>query len=168
MSHNDPEMKSLGNAGASSSSVLVAFERGMDPHTAAAGAVNDLLELVDDEAQFAYYGSALRMVFLGFGERPPEAVLEVRQFLSAVHAQWPWWVHFLAPVPSQWRTLLFGLAPFRASQEGPTTDLRQLRRCVLSMLQANRTLYSHFERRPNASRVAALTTWTAIKRGLPG
>ncbi|MBE7942369.1 MULTISPECIES: hypothetical protein [Ramlibacter] len=167
MAQFDPQMKFVSKTG-TSSSVLVAFERGMDPYRAAAGAVAELIDLVDDEQTFAHYAGALQMMFIGLEHRPPETVLEVRQFLGAIHAQWPWWVHFLAPKPTQWRTLLFALAGFHATPDGLVTDLRQVRRLVLDMLHANRVLCSHFDRHPSASRVTALTTWTAIKRGAHG
>jgi hypothetical protein len=143
--------------------LVVTFTRGMEPNTAAAAAIGELLPLVDDEHQFAYYGHSLHLDFAGWGHRVPESVLEIRHFLQAVDAQWPWWIHFLTPNPAQWRALLLALAPITRQGDEWVTDVQRLRQTVLRLLRANRTLHDHFDIKPAASRVIVLQTWNAMK-----
>jgi len=142
---------------------LVVFNRGMDPDAAAAHAIVDLLDLVDDAAHVNHYGLTLQMQFNGFGHRRPETVQEVRLFLTAVHAQWPWWMHFLAPQPVQWRTLLLALTPMSRSPVGWTTNMAELQRFVRQLLRANRVLHKHFGGAPADNHMATMQSWKAMK-----
>lgn len=51
--------------------------------------------------------------------RAPHDIPACRRFFQALHRQWPYWMHFLAPLPAQWRTLALSLLTPDTPEGGP-------------------------------------------------
>lgn len=74
-------------------------------------AVDDLMRLAEDEHLRNMLAHRLFFSFEGWDEDPREvhAIPECRSYLQALNAQWPYWLHFLAPEPAMWGVLLLNL-----------------------------------------------------------
>jgi hypothetical protein len=75
--------------------------------------VDDLMHLCGTRENTERFASAVLLVFDGYNDDPRaiHEIPECRQYLSQLHAQWPYWMHFLAPIPDQWSMLLLSLLP---------------------------------------------------------
>jgi hypothetical protein len=75
-------------------------------------AVDDLMHLSDDMRLCQQLQHGLFVTFDGWGDDPREVhqIAQCREYLTAVHRQWPYWLHFLAPSPDMWAVLLLFLA----------------------------------------------------------
>ena len=75
-------------------------------------AVDDLLRLSDDMRLCRQLQHGLFVTFDGWGDDPREVhqIAQCSDYLAAVHRQWPYWLHFLAPSPDMWAVLLLCLA----------------------------------------------------------
>jgi len=87
--------------------------------------VDDLMTLTEDARLRRQLTHGLSFSFDGWDHDPREIaeIPECRQFLQALHGQWPYWLHFLTPAPAQWSVLLLCLADIRLV-EGSTPGER--------------------------------------------
>jgi len=69
------------------------------------------MTLVEDERLRRQLTHSVFFAFEGWGDDPREVheILACRRYLQALHAQFPYWLHFLAPVPDMWGVLLLCL-----------------------------------------------------------
>jgi len=126
--------------------------------------VCDLLALMDEPEAARVHAHRLHLRFEGFS-RPPEAIAQVRDFLRTLCQLWPWWLHFLAPDPRQWRTLLLATAPL--SPVGPgqwETDQQALRGSVAAMQHALKVLHQWAGVPPEESERIQRASMAAIQR----
>ncbi len=74
-------------------------------------AVDDLMRLSEDAQLRQALAHRLFFSFEGWDQDPREvhAIPECRRYLHALNAQWPYWLHFLAPEPAMWGVLLLTL-----------------------------------------------------------
>ncbi len=88
--------------------VVVAFSREEVEGFRVGRAVDDLMRLSDDARLRRQLQHGLVVTFSGYFADPREVfqIPQCRQFLKAVHAQWPYWLHFLAPLPDAWSVFL--------------------------------------------------------------
>ena len=104
--------------------------------------VDDLMLLTDDDRLRRQLAHGLFFSFDGWDTDPREIIFipECRRYLRELHAQWPYWMHFLAPVPQLWTVLLLCLADPEAAGGAQAGKLPvalppgQLRRIVQGML----------------------------------
>lgn len=89
---------------------------------------DDLMHLVDDERLRTKLAHGLFFSFDGWGLDPREVhdIPECRAYLQALHTQWPYWLHFLAPDPRMWGVLLLCLLGPDPTSAAPGPDLHQV------------------------------------------
>lgn len=75
--------------------------------------VEDLLHLSDNSMRVEQLPGGLYFSFDGLDRDPRQVhnIPECREMLLALHRRWPYWMHFLAPVPELWTVLLLCLLP---------------------------------------------------------
>lgn len=85
-------------------------------------ALDGLLQLVEDERLRRQLVHGLVLSFEGWDgdSLDPSDVPAFRSYLRALHEHWPFWLHFLAPLPEQWSMLLLGLLPSDSSDRAGT------------------------------------------------
>lgn len=104
--------------------------------------VDDLMLLSDDDRLRRQLAHGVFFSFDGWETDPREVMFipECRQYLRELHAQWPYWLHFLAPQPELWTVLLRCLAnPVQLASDRPgstkmTVDTSEVRKIVEGML----------------------------------
>ena len=64
-------------------------------------ALDRLMTLSDSEAHSRKFTQSVVFTFGGYADDPRELceIQEVRDFMRALHAEWAYWGHFLAPMP---------------------------------------------------------------------
>jgi hypothetical protein len=73
-------------------------------------------------------------------ERSIRPLPQCRQYLRQLHAHWPYWLHFMAPMPDQWSVLLLCLtdsaqvAGAEAGKMKLTVNPGEIRRLLEAML----------------------------------
>lgn len=102
--------------------------------------VDELMNLSDSRTSADQFVHGLHLVFpdhktaSNFLPMTPE----IRPHIQAIHAQWPYWMHFLAPTPSLWATLVHCL--LRSSRvegrPGVATSLRYDRAELVDLLSS--------------------------------
>ena len=75
--------------------------------------VDDLEHLSGSAARCQQLAGSVYLAFNGLDRDPRQvhAIPECRTALQALHARWPYWLHFLAPVPDLWTVWLLSLMP---------------------------------------------------------
>ena len=75
--------------------------------------VADLEHLSGSAARTRQFAGAVYLAFNDLDRDPRQvhAIPECRTVLQALHARWPYWLHFLAPVPDLWTVWLLSLLP---------------------------------------------------------
>lgn len=75
--------------------------------------IEDLLHLSDNSMRVAQLPAGIYFAFNGLDRDPRQVhnIPECREMLLALHRRWPYWMHFLAPVPELWTVLLLCLLP---------------------------------------------------------
>lgn len=91
--------------------LVISREEVMNPRVGRC--VDDLMHLSGSRERTEQFAGAVLFVFEGWDHDPREihAIPECRAFLSALTAQWPYWMHFLAPIPDLWAVMLLSLIP---------------------------------------------------------
>lgn len=91
--------------------LVIAREELMQPGVGSS--LDTLLHLSSSEENARRFAGSVLLAFDGYNEdpRPIHAIPECRAYLGALTAQWPFWMHFLAPIPDQWSLLLLTLLP---------------------------------------------------------
>ncbi len=68
-------------------------------------------------------------------------IAQCRDYLAAVHRQWPYWLHFLAPSPDMWAVLILCLATRTApaaatgGKKGTSIEAGEIGAMIEGMLQ---------------------------------
>lgn len=104
--------------------------------------VDDLMLLTDDDRLRRQLVHGVFFSFDGWEDDPREVMFipECRQYLQELNAQWPYWLHFLAPQPELWSVLLLclanpvQLASDRSGSAKMTVDISEVHRIVNDML----------------------------------
>ena len=104
--------------------------------------VDDLMLLTDDDRLRRQLVHGVFFSFDGWEADPREVMFipECRDYLRQLHAQWPYWLHFLSPQPEMWSVLLLCLAnPVQLASGGAgstkvSVDSGEVRRLVEGML----------------------------------
>lgn len=75
--------------------------------------IDDLLHLSDNSMRVEQLPGRVYFAFEGLDRDPRQVhnIPECREMLLALHRRWPYWMHFLAPVPELWTVLLLCLLP---------------------------------------------------------
>lgn len=75
--------------------------------------VDDLMYLSNSAEHCHRFANSVVFVFDGYNGDPREVheIPECRAFLATLNAHWPYWMHFLAPIPDLWATFLLCLTP---------------------------------------------------------
>ena len=78
--------------------------------------VQRLMELTDMPLACAKNASRYRLTFVGYHSENKEIgqIQAIAEFFQQVSAQWPYWIHFLAPEPDNLATLLSMVFPSSA------------------------------------------------------
>lgn len=129
--------------------VCLVFSRDETQSLRIGRSVDDLMALSDDQRLRRQLAQGVFFSFDGWQDDPREVVCipQCRQYLRELHAQWPYWLHFLAPEPAQWSVLLLCLAssaqvaskvPGRTALRVDVTEVRQI---VQGMLPALNLLH---------------------------
>lgn len=113
--------------------------------------VDDLLHLSTSREFTLRFASSILFAFDGYNDDPREvhAIPECRAFLRTLNAHWPYWMHFLAPIPDLWATFLLCLTPPAAPVAlGPGTfgreyDPEAFKTLLFEQLQAMNNLHQH-------------------------
>ena len=73
--------------------------------------VDDLMVLSDSPHLSRQLAHGVSLWFDGYGQDSREIpmISEVRLYIQALHAQWPYWMHFLSPNPDMWALLMLSL-----------------------------------------------------------
>lgn len=127
--------------------------------------ITTLVHLTDAAQTAQTFCHGLQFDLSAFNDplRPAECVAGVRQYLQCVHAQWPFWGHYLMPDSRQWRTLLLAIAPMRPDGRGAfVTNKSALRGHCMQMMFAARTLHKHLKVSEHDSKAILAKTRTAI------
>lgn len=108
-------------------------------------AVSDLMALSDDERLRRQLAHGVFFTFSGWDNDPREvhAIPQCRRYLAALHEQWPYWLHFLAPTPDMWGVLLLCLVECEVEGPGRSRIVRpdELPHLVRGMLPAMNLLH---------------------------
>jgi len=74
-------------------------------------AVDDLMRLSEDERLRRQLTHGLYLTFDGWDEDPREVhqIPQCRAYLQALVREWPYFLHFMAPMPGQWELLVLSL-----------------------------------------------------------
>ncbi len=111
-------------------------------------AVDDLMALIEDDRLRRQLAHGVVFIFEGWDNdpRPLHQIPECRRYFAALHALFPYWLHFLVPDPQMWAVLLTLLmdADTQGVQPG-TADARvsmdEARSVINSMLTPMNTLH---------------------------
>lgn len=110
--------------------------------------VDDLMHLLDDESLRIRMTQGLFFAFDGWEKDPREVheIPECRAYLQALHSEWPYWLHFLAPDTKMWGVLLLCLLQTNHASANARNDLRevdmsQLHALLESMLEPMNLLH---------------------------
>jgi hypothetical protein len=130
------------NIGPEVDALCLVFSRDETAPARVGRSVDDLMLLTDDDRLRRQLAHGVFFSFDGWDDDPREIffIPECRSYLRELHAQWPYWLHFLAPVPELWSVLLLCLADPELAGEGEPGKLPlslppgQLRRIVGGML----------------------------------
>lgn len=138
-------------------------------------AVDDLMCLSDSPVLANQLQHGLLIVFDGYNHDPrdiPE-IPECRTYLRALHAQWPYWMHFMAPIPDQWGLLMASLLPQHGTTSHPTThahgtfiDPEDMTQLLKQMTDALNRLHVHLQTPVDTQRRLFHTTMDAIDQAL--
>jgi hypothetical protein len=114
---------------------------------------DDLLTLTDDPQLRERFTHSIFLTFDGFDDDPREVhqIPQCRLFLQALNAQFPYWLHFLAPVPDLWAFVVMCLlepqhvTPVPSTKPGQVAwscDIAAVQDVLLSMVPAVRSLHA--------------------------
>lgn len=98
-------------------------------------AVDVLMDVSEDPAKARKYAQTLLVAFEGY-ERLPQEIYEIedcRQYLQALTDAWPYWMHFLAPLPDQWAMVLRALLPASPDQQEISSLLDRLASAMFAL-----------------------------------
>lgn len=123
--------------------ICLVFSRAETESPRIGRSVNDLMLLTDDDQLRRQLVHGVFFAFDGREVDPREVVFipECRRYLRQLHANWPYWLHFLAPDPQLWSVLLLCLAnPVRLASDAPgrtkmSVDPDEIREIVAGMLR---------------------------------
>lgn len=136
---------------------------------------DDLLCLSDDARLSRQLAHGLFLAFEGYDSDPREIheIPECRAYLQALHHQWPYWMHFLAPVPDQWAMLLLCLLPNNTPTGIPAAppgtraiDTAALRRLLKQMTLAMMHLHEHHATPENDAQRLFMASTEAISAAM--
>jgi hypothetical protein len=121
--------------------------------------VEDLLHLSDNTLRVEQLSAGLYFAFNGLDRDPRQvhSIPECRDMLRALHQRWPYWMHFLAPVPELWTVLLLCLLPLGPGVRLPNgrigheLDRKALKNLMLDLSNALNDLHEQ-HKVPLASR----------------
>lgn len=113
--------------------------------------VDDLMHLSTCPDRTRRFAHTVLLAMDGWNDDPREIhrIPECRAYLTALTAQWPYWMHFLAPIPDLWGVLLMAqmpptkrvqLSPGQFAVEYDRTALRQL---LSNLVNAMNDLHQH-------------------------
>lgn len=130
--------------------VIMMFSRTEVEGLRSGRAVDDLMQLSDSARLRRQLAHGVFFSFDGYNDDPREVhqIPECRRYLQAVHAVWPYWLHFLAPEPGMWAVMLLCLAgggetvPGTAGRTGHSTDGASIRGIVEGMLRPMNLLHA--------------------------
>lgn len=112
-------------------------------------AVDDLLALIEEDRLRPQLVHGMLFSFEGWDEdlRPLHQIPECRNYFAALHAQFPYWMHFLVPEPQMWGVLLTLLmTPDTEGMKPGTADARvsmdEARKVIGDMLLPLNTLHA--------------------------
>jgi hypothetical protein len=135
--------------------VVLVFSRAEVEQLRSGRAVDDLMQLSDNARLRVQLGHGLYFSFDGYDSDPREVhqIPECQRYLQAIHEQWPYWMHFLAPEPGLWAVMLLGLTGggtpvgAQAGRVGHSVESEQLHGVVNRMLLAMNVLHSQMNMR---------------------
>lgn len=121
--------------------------------------VEDLLHLSDNTIRVEQLTAGVYFAFNGLDRDPRQVhtIPECRDMLRALHERWPYWLHFLAPVPELWTVLLLCLLPLGPGVRLPNgrigheLDRKALKNLMLELTNALNDLHEQ-HRVPLANR----------------
>lgn len=81
--------------------IIIEFSRANVEACLPGNGLDRLMTLSDSAHYSTKFAQAVLFAFDGYGDDPRELceIPEVRVFVKALHAQWTYWAHFLAPLP---------------------------------------------------------------------
>lgn len=133
----------LATASADVPAVVLAIDLERATGVALDACVADLEHLSDSAERTRQWAGAVYLAFNGLDRDPRQvhAIPECRAVLQALHARWPYWLHFLAPVPDLWTVWLLSLLPQTPEERLPDGRIgRRLDPVVLEELMLDLTL----------------------------
>jgi hypothetical protein len=103
----------LESLGADVSALVLAIDLDQATGLALEHCVDDLVHLSGSAERTHQLAGAVYLAFNGLERDPRQvhAIPECRAVLQALHARWPYWLHFMAPVPDLWTVWLLSLLP---------------------------------------------------------
>jgi hypothetical protein len=117
--------------------------------------IDDLMTLSDSKAHMSQFANGVCFSIIGFDDDPREVpdIPECRQLIAQIHNLWPYWMHFLAPVPEMWSVLLLCLldietvpVPLKPGVVGrKIRNMDQYRSLLMGMLDATGQLHFHHQ-----------------------
>jgi hypothetical protein len=134
--------------------------------------IDDLRRLIDDVALTRRFAGQLMIAFEGI-ERDPRQVHVIpacRDWLQALHRRWPYWLHFLAPVPDQWAMWLLAVLPPQTpvtlpnGRRGRRIDRVALDELLLILISAMQELHHHHQIPPEERQRITDAAFDAIER----
>lgn len=93
--------------------ICLVFDREEVANPRVGRCVDDLMYLSNSAEHCRRFANSVVFVFDGYNDDPREVheIPECRAFLATLNAHWPYWMHFLAPIPDLWATFLLCLTP---------------------------------------------------------
>jgi len=130
--------------------LVIQIDRAMVESKAIGACVDDLMNLSDDPAVCKRLANRVIFFFSGY-DNDPRAISnipECRAFLQAIHAQWPFWAHFLIGNVDTWMTLITALVHVESSRAENgniqhSLDPGEFRTLINSMCESLRNLHRH-------------------------
>lgn len=139
-------------------------------------AADDLMALSDSATLSRQLTNSIMFAFDGFNHDPREVhdIPECRTYLQALHSTWPYWMHFIAPIPDLWATILLCLLISKTTSTPPNSpplisfDPKELRALISQMTHAMNTLHDQLDLPADARRLTFDTSMAAINIALGG
>lgn len=149
--------------------VCLVFDRDEVEQLRVGRAASNLLALADDPALARRLTHSVFFVFDGYNDDPRElhSIPQACTFLRSLHASFPWWLHYLAPVPDQWAVLLRCLLaePGADGQAKPVT-WGQASQLVLDMCKPLNVLHAQIGLPADKAKAVFDTSFAAIQETL--
>lgn len=138
-------------------------------------AVDDLMRLSEDMRLCRQLQHGLFVTFDGWDTDPREVhqIPQCREYLTAVHRQWPYWLHFLAPMPDMWAVMLLSLASSTAPagmdglKAGSSVDMGEVDMLIQNMLQPLQLLHDTMQLSDGEGEVILTRSMEAIAKTMP-